>query len=184
MISKNKFLKNAQKVEVKQQMETGGILNKVDFIRQAQQAQRRQQDAFETYRAAVEEAKKTRANMGYPDVLSEQEFNRSGAMVQQHGTYDNYLQKAAGQYQAAKQEDISRQLTTQGLRREQTAQKTAAAQMRAQGNIGTQALRQQSHAAGAGGCGCVPRGKPAKGKIRIRDRKRTGRGAARAREDI
>lgn len=144
MISKNKFLKNAQKVEVKQQMETGGILNKVDFIRQAQQAQRRQQDAFETYRAAVEEAKKTRANMGYPDVLSEQEFNRSGAMVQQHGTYDNYLQKAAGQYQAAKQEDISRQLTTQGLRREQTAQKNAAAQMRAQGNIGTQALRQQS----------------------------------------
>lgn len=144
MISKNKFLKNAQKVEVKQQMETGGILNKVDFIRQAQQAQRRQQDAFETYRAAVEEAKKTRANMGYPDVLSEQEFNRSGAMVQQHGTYDNYLQKAAGQYQAAKQEDISRQLTTQGLRREQTEQKNAAARMRAQGNLGTQALRQQS----------------------------------------
>ena len=144
MISKNKFLKNAQKVEVKQQMETGGILNKVDFIRQAQQAQRRQQDAFETYRAAVEEAKKTRANMGYPDVLSEQEFNRSGAMVQQHGTYDNYLQKAAGQYQAAKQEDISRQLTTQGLRREQTAQKNASAQMRAQGKLGTQALRQQS----------------------------------------
>ena len=30
MISKNKFLKNAQKVEVKQQMETGGILNKVE----------------------------------------------------------------------------------------------------------------------------------------------------------
>ena len=144
MISKNKFLKNAQKVEVKQQMETGGILNKVDFIRQAQQAQRRQQDAFETYRAAVEEAKKTRANMGYPDVLSEQEFNRSGAMVQQHGTYDNYLLKAAGQYQAAKQEDISRQLTTQGLRREQTEQKNAAARMRAQGNLGTQALRQQS----------------------------------------
>lgn len=144
MISKNKFLKNAQKVEVKQQMETGGILNKVDFIRQAQQAQRRQQDAFETYRAAVEEAKKTRANMGYPDVLSEQEFNRSGAMVQQHGTYDNYLLKAAGQYQAAKQEDISRQLTTQGLRREQTEQKNAAERMRAQGNLGTQALRQQS----------------------------------------
>ena len=144
MISKNKFLKNAQKVEVKQQMETGGILNKVDFIRQAQQAQRRQQDAFETYRAAVEEAKKTRANMGYPDVLSEQEFNRSGAMVQQHGTYDNYLLKAAGQYQAAKQEDISRQLTTQVLRREQTEQKNAAARMRAQGNLGTQALRQQS----------------------------------------
>lgn len=144
MISKNKFLKNAQKVEVKQQMETGGILNKVDFIWQAQQAQRRQQDAFETYRAAVEEAKKTRANMGYPDVLSEQEFNRSGAMVQQHGTYDNYLLKAAGQYQAAKQEDISRQLTTQGLRREQTEQKNAAARMRAQGNLGTQALRQQS----------------------------------------
>lgn len=144
MISKNKFLKNAQKVEVKQQMETGGILNKADFIRQAQQAQRRQQDAFETYRAAVEEAKKTRANMGYPDVLSEQEFNRSGAMVQQHGTYDNYLLKAAGQYQAAKQEDISRQLTTQGLRREQTEQKNAAARMRAQGNLGTQALRQQS----------------------------------------
>lgn len=144
MISKNKFLKIAQKVEVKQQMETGGILNKADFIRQAQQAQRRQQDAFETYRAAVEEAKKTRANMGYPDVLSEQEFNRSGAMVQQHGTYDNYLLKAAGQYQAAKQEDISRQLTTQGLRREQTEQKNAAARMRAQGNLGTQALRQQS----------------------------------------
>ena len=144
MISKNKFLKKAQKVEVKQQMETGGILNKVDFIRQAQQAQRRQQDAFETYRAAVEEAKKTRANMGYPDVLSEQEFNRSGAMVQQHGKYDNYLLKAAGQYQAAKQEDISRQLTTQGLRREQTEQKNAAARMRAQGNLGTQALRQQS----------------------------------------
>lgn len=144
MISKNKFLKNAQKVEVKQQMETGGILNKVDFIRQAQQAQRRQQDAFETYRAAVEEAKKTRANMGYQDVLSEQEFNRSGTMVQQHGTYDNYLLKAAGQYQAAKQEDISRQLTTQELRREQTEQKNAAARMRAQGNLGTQALRQQS----------------------------------------
>lgn len=36
------------------------------------------------------------------------------------------------------------QLTTQELRREQTEQKNAAAQMRARGNLGTQALRQQS----------------------------------------
>ena len=40
--------------------------------------------------------------------------------------------------------NTSEQLTTQELRREQTEQKNAAAQMRAQGNLGTQALRQQS----------------------------------------
>ena len=40
--------------------------------------------------------------------------------------------------------NTSEQLTTQVLRREQTEQKNAAAQMRAQGNLGTQALRQQS----------------------------------------
>ena len=91
MISKNKFLKNAQKVEVKQQMETGGILNKVDFIRQAQQAQRRQQDAFETYRAAVEEAKKTRNGAPVSGKVSEQEYSRSSGMQKQYGTYQNYL---------------------------------------------------------------------------------------------
>ena len=91
MISKNKFLKNAQKVEVKQQMETGGILNKVDVIRQAQQAQRRQQDAFETYRAAVEEAKKTRNGAPVSGKVSEQEYSRSSGMQKQYGTYQNYL---------------------------------------------------------------------------------------------
>ena len=91
MISKNKFLKNAQKVEVKQQMETGGILNKVDFIRQAQQAQRRQQDAFETYRAAVEETKKTRNGAPVSGKVSEQEYSRSSGMQKQYGTYQNYL---------------------------------------------------------------------------------------------
>ncbi len=91
MISKNKFLKNAQKVEVKQQMETGGILNKVDFIRQAQQAQRRQQDAFETYRAAVEEAKKTRNGAPVSGKVSEQEYSRSSGMQKKYGTYQNYL---------------------------------------------------------------------------------------------
>ena len=91
MISKNKFLKNAQKVEVKQQMETGGILNKVDFIRQAQQAQRRQQDAFETYRAAVEETKKTRNGTPVSGKVSEQEYSRSSGMQKQYGTYQNYL---------------------------------------------------------------------------------------------
>lgn len=91
MISKNKFLKNAQKVEVKQQMETGGILNKVDFIRQAQQAQRRQQDAFETYRAAVEEEKKTRNGAPVSGKVSEQEYSRSSGMQKQYGTYQNYL---------------------------------------------------------------------------------------------
>ena len=91
MISKNKFLKNAQKVEVKQQMETGGNLNKVDFIRQAQQAQRRQQDAFETYRAAVEEAKKTRNGAPVSGKVSEQEYSRSSGMQKQYGTYQNYL---------------------------------------------------------------------------------------------
>lgn len=40
--------------------------------------------------------------------------------------------------------NTSEQLTTQELRREQTEQKNAAARMRAQGNLGTQALRQQS----------------------------------------
>lgn len=40
--------------------------------------------------------------------------------------------------------NTSGQLTTQELRREQTEQKNAAARMRAQGNLGTQALRQQS----------------------------------------
>ena len=40
--------------------------------------------------------------------------------------------------------NTSEQLTTQELRREQTEQKNAAAQMRAQKNLGTQALRQQS----------------------------------------
>ena len=91
MISKNKFLKNAKKVEVKQQMETGGILNKVDFIRQAQQAQRRQQDAFETYRAAVEEAKKTRNGAPVSGKVSEQEYSRSSGMQKKYGTYQNYL---------------------------------------------------------------------------------------------
>ena len=91
MISKNKFLKNAQKVEVKQQMETGGILNKVDFIRQAQQAQRRQQDAFETYRAAVEETKKTRNGAPVSGKVSEQEYSRSSGMQKQYGSYQNYL---------------------------------------------------------------------------------------------
>lgn len=91
MISKNKFLKNAQKVEVKQQMETGGILNKADFIRQAQQAQRRQQDAFETYRAAVEETKKTRNGAPVSGKVSEQEYSRSSGMQKQYGTYQNYL---------------------------------------------------------------------------------------------
>ena len=91
MISKNKFLKNAQKVEVKQQMETGGILNKVDFIRQAQQAQRRQQDAFETYRAAVEETKKTRNGAPVSGKVSEQEYSRSSGMQKKYGTYQNYL---------------------------------------------------------------------------------------------
>lgn len=42
------------------------------------------------------------------------------------------------------QTNTSEQLTTQELRREQTEQKNAVAQMRAQGNLGTQALRQQS----------------------------------------
>lgn len=91
MISKNKFLKNAQKVEVKQQMETGGILNKVDFIRQAQQAQRRQQDAFETYRSAVEETKKTRNGAPVSGKVLEQEYSRSSGMQKQYGTYQNYL---------------------------------------------------------------------------------------------
>ena len=91
MISKNKFLKKAQKVEVKQQMETGGILNKADFIRQAQQAQRRQQDAFETYRAAVEETKKTRNGAPVSGKVSEQEYSRSSGMQKQYGTYQNYL---------------------------------------------------------------------------------------------
>lgn len=40
--------------------------------------------------------------------------------------------------------NTSEQLTTQELRREQTEQKNAAARMRAQENLGTQALRQQS----------------------------------------
>ena len=40
--------------------------------------------------------------------------------------------------------NTSEQLTTQELRREQTEQKNAAARKRAQGNLGTQALRQQS----------------------------------------
>ena len=40
--------------------------------------------------------------------------------------------------------NTSEQLTTQELRREQTEQKNAAARMQAQGNLGTQALRQQS----------------------------------------
>lgn len=40
--------------------------------------------------------------------------------------------------------NTSEQLTTQELRSEQTEQKNAAARMRAQGNLGTQALRQQS----------------------------------------
>ena len=40
--------------------------------------------------------------------------------------------------------NTSEQLTTQELRREQTEQKNAAARMRAQGNLGTQDLRQQS----------------------------------------
>lgn len=40
--------------------------------------------------------------------------------------------------------NTSEQFTTQELRREQTEQKNAAARMRAQGNLGTQALRQQS----------------------------------------
>ena len=40
--------------------------------------------------------------------------------------------------------NTSEQLTTQELRREQTEQKNAAARMQAQGNLGTQTLRQQS----------------------------------------
>ena len=70
----------------------------------------RQYAAFMAYQNAVREAqlaqirfgeKRTRNNTDFPDVLSEQEFSRSPAMQQTHGTYQDYLRGMVGQYQAA-----------------------------------------------------------------------------------
>ena len=128
-----------------------GLVNQ-DYAKNGQETQttvddplHKQYAAFMAYQNAVREAELAQIKMkpylsgtkksvdtSYPDVLSEQEFNRSNAMVQQHGTYDNYLKKATAHYQAARRADISKQLTTKGARQEQITQKNLAAQARAQ----------------------------------------------------